>query len=150
MPEGFSAQGTLLASSPDPNWPPTAPQGGSVTFTNIAELRALTPPNLSRNELETTTHNEADDAYLVGIRRKGTLTASLNFVPSGSTHNSSSGIVRWMDTGERRIWRIRFPDGTAWIFSGFVTNVGPQADVDSILTADISVRPTGATQYTTV
>ncbi|TXH47142.1 MAG: hypothetical protein E6Q97_27920, partial [Desulfurellales bacterium] len=60
MPQGFSAQGTLLASSPDPNWPPSAPVGGTVTFTTLAELRNFTPPPMSRNPLETTTHNEGD------------------------------------------------------------------------------------------
>jgi len=150
MPDGFSAQGTILASSPDPNWPPTAPVGGAVTFTNFAELRNLTPPALSRNELETTTHNEQDDTYLVGIRRHGTVTATCNFVPSGATHNHTTGAQKWWYDGDRRIWRIRYPDGSAWIFSGFVSNIGPQADVDSVLTFDLSIRPTGGHQWTNV
>ena len=54
---GQSAQGTILARSIDPNWPDSSPQGGSVSFTDVAELRDLTPPALQRNTIETTTHN---------------------------------------------------------------------------------------------
>lgn len=150
MPDGFSAQGTIVASSQDPNWPPTAPAGGAVSFTDIAELRSITPPALTRNELETTTHNEQDDAYLVGIRRKGTMDLAINWVPSGATHSATTGLISWWNTGARRIFRIRYPDGSAWLFSGFVTNVGPQAEVDSILTADVSIRPTGGMIFTNV
>ena len=150
MADGFSAQGTLVASSPDPNWPPQAPQGGSVTFTNIAELRSIRPFALTRNELENTVHNDGDESFLVGIRRKTPMTLALNFVPSGATHNHTTGLQYWWYTGERRVWRIRYPDGSAIIVSGFVTNVGATAEVDSILTADVTIRPTGGTAWTNV
>lgn len=143
MPQGFSAQGTIVERSPDPNWPPTAPVGGAVTFTPIAELRDISPPALTRNELETTTHNEGDDAYLVGIRRHGTMTMMLNFVPDNATHDHVTGLQKaWFD-GTRDIYRITYPDGSRWLFSGFVTNFAPTANVDSVLTADVSIRPTG-------
>jgi hypothetical protein len=150
MAEGYSAQGTLVASSADPNWPPQAPAGGAVSFTNIAELRSIQPFALTRNDLENTTHNEQDESFLVGIRRKTPMTLALNFVPSGATHNHTTGLQYWWYTGERRIWRVRYPDGSAVIVSGFVTNVGATAEVDSILTADITIRPTGGTVWTNV
>lgn len=143
MPEGISAQGTLVARSPDPNWPPSSPVGGVATFTNIAELKDITPPGLTRNALETTTHNEADDSYIVGIRRHGDLGLNMNFVPSNATHDHSTGLQKaWFD-GTRDIYKITYPDGTAWLFSGFVTNVSPTAPVDEVLEADVTIRPTG-------
>ena len=127
MPEGFSAQGTIIERSIDPSWPPQAPVGGSVSFSAIAELRDITPPALTRNELETTTHNEEDDAYLVGIRRHGTMTFMVNFVPDNASHDEATGLQQaWLD-GTRDIYRITYPDGTRWIFSGFVTNFAPSA-----------------------
>jgi hypothetical protein len=143
MPEGFSAQGTIIERSIDPSWPPQAPVGGPVSFSPIAELRDITPPALTRNELETTTHNEQDDAYLVGIRRHGTMTFMVNFVPDNASHDEATGLQQaWLE-GTRDIYRITYPDGTRWIFSGFVTNFAPSANVDSVLTADVTVRPTG-------
>jgi hypothetical protein len=143
MSFGISAQGTLVARSPDPTWPPSAPVGGAVTFVNIAELRDITPPALTRNPLETTNHNDGDDSYIVGVRRHGEMGLSLNFLPDDTTHDHVAGLQKsWFD-GDREIWRITYPDGTKWLFSGFVTNFAPAAPVDDILTADVSIRPTG-------
>jgi hypothetical protein len=136
----------VIARSPDPNWPDNAPQGGSVTFTNIAELRDITPPALTRNEIETTTHNETDDAYLVGIRRHGPMTFTINWLPSGASfgHDHITGLQAAWATGSRDIYRITFPDGSKWTFSGYVTNFAPSAPVDDVLSADVTIRPTGA------
>ena len=143
MPQGMSAQGTVCAVSIDPNWPDSAPVGGSVSFTDIAELRDTTPPALTRNPIETTTHNESDDAYIVGIRRHGDLTFNLNFLPNNATHDHLTGLQKkWYD-GSRDIWRITYPGGKRWLFSGFVTQISPSAPVDDRLSADVTVRPTG-------
>lgn len=143
MSDGISAQGTVIARSPDPNWPPTSPVGGSVTFTEIGELRDTTPPALSRNEIELTNHNDEDDSYIVGIRRHGTMNVNINFVPRNATHDHLTGLQKaWFD-GTRDIYKLTYPDGTSWLFSGFVTNVGPSAPVDDRLSADVNIRPTG-------
>lgn len=147
MPQGFSAQGTIIASSPDPNWPPSAPVGGTVTFTNVAELRNFTPPPLNRNPLETTTHNEADDSWIVGIRRKGDMQANINYVPTNATHSASAGLLKDWQDGVRKIYQITFPDGYKWLFSGFVSSFAPTAPVDDVLTADVTWRPTGTTLF---
>jgi len=139
MPEGISAQGTLLARSPDPAWVGS----GSTSFTEIAELREITPPALTRNTIEMTTHNEDDDAYVVGIRRHGDLSFNVNFVPDNVTHDHSTGLQAAWFSGERNIYRLTYPDGTQWLFSGFVTNFAPSAPVDDRLSADVTIRPTG-------
>jgi hypothetical protein len=123
----ISAQGTLV----------------SRNGTDIAELRDITPPALSRNPIETTMHNSEDDSYVVGIRRKGTLDLSLGFLPSGdATHNPVAGLMKAWADGSKDRYEITFPDGGKWIFSGFVTNIAASAPVDDGLTADVSIRPT--------
>jgi hypothetical protein len=143
MSEGMSAQGTLIAWSPDPNWPPSNPVGGVTSYTDIAELRDITAPNLTRNEIELTNHNAQDDDYIVGIRRHGTMTFNINFVPGHASHDHLTGLQYSWFEGTRRIYRLTFPDGTAWLFSGFVTGFAPTAPVDDRLAADVTVRPTG-------
>jgi hypothetical protein len=140
---GISAQGTIVAVSVDPNWPDAAPAGGSVSFIDIGELGDLTPPALTRNPIETTTHNESDDRYIVGIRRHGELSMNLNFVPGLGSQDHLTGLQKkWFD-GTRNIYRITYPDGSAWLFSGFVTGFEPDAPVDDRLSADVTIRPTG-------
>ena len=149
MSEGMSAQGTLIEVSLDPNWPQTAPVGGTVTFEVIGELRDITAPALTRNTIELTNHNNSDDEYIVGIRRHGDLTFNVNFVPTNGSHDHLTGLQKkWFD-GTRDIYKLTYPDGTSWLFSGFVTNFGASAPVDDRLSADVTIRPTGRHDWVT-
>jgi hypothetical protein len=111
--------------------------------TAIAELKDITPPSLTRNPLETTMHNSQDDSYVVGIRRRGELQFTVNFLPQDeATHAASAGLIKaWVD-GSKDLYEIDFTDGAIWYFSGFVTAVSPSAPVDGVLEAQISIRPT--------
>lgn len=133
MPQAISAQGTLIARQP----------GGSGSFTTIGELRNITPPPLTRNPIETTSHNETEESFVVGIRRKGEMSFTIGFVPSLGTHDESTGLIKsWLD-GAQDIFRVTFPDSSQWLFSGYVTNFAPSAPVDDGLVADVTIRPTG-------
>jgi len=137
MPSAISAQGTLIARQVQ----------GSGAFTTVAELRDITPPPLTRNPIETTNHNEVEESFVVGIRRKGELTFQIGFVPSLATHNPTAGLVHSWINGYRDVWRITFPDASTWTFSGYVSNISPSAPVDDGLVADITVRPTGLMSF---
>lgn len=144
---GQSAQGTILARSIDPNWPDSAPQGGAVSFNDVSELRDLTPPALTRNTIETTTHNETWDKKVVGIKRHGDLSADLNFEPSDATQDHLTGLQKSYDDGARDIWRVTYPNAEAWLFSGYVTGFEVDAPVDDRLTADLTVAVTGQHEW---
>lgn len=120
---------------------------GTLVFRNgdeIAELRDITPPPLTRNTIETTTQNSSDDSYVVGIRRKGELTFNLGFLPSGeASHNSLAGLVKAWHDGSKDLYELVFADGASWSFSGFVTNIAPTAPVDGGLEASVNIRPSG-------
>src|SRR3954470_22253003 len=108
----------------------------------IAELKDITPPALSRKPIETSTHNSSDDSYVVGMRRKGELQFMLNFLPFAEpTHDASTGLLDAWATGSKDRYNIEFPDGAAWLFSGFVTNIAPKAPVDGAFEASVSIRP---------
>jgi hypothetical protein len=138
MSIAISAQGTIIARQPL----------GAGPFVDIAELRDTTPPPRSRNVIETTSHNEQDDTAVVGIRRTGELAFTIGWVPSSTTHNPTTGLMKSFIGGDLDVFRITFPDASTWLFSGYVTNVGPSAPVDDGLTADISIKPTGAMTIT--
>lgn len=125
---GISAHGTIIQRNGEP----------------IAELRDITPPPLSRNPIETTTHNSSDDSYVVGIRRKGELGFMVNFLPSDdATHDSATGLIKAWNDGSKDRYNILYPDGSDWMFSGFVSNIAPRAPVDGALEAQITIRPSG-------
>lgn len=110
----------------------------------IAELRDITPPPLSRKPIETSTHNSSDDSYVPGSRRKGELGFLVNFLPGAeATHDSATGLIKAWNDGSKDRYNILYPDGSDWMFSGFVSNIAPKAPVEGVLEASISIRPSG-------
>lgn len=138
MPQAISAQGTLIAR---------APQATPTVFATIGELRNITPPPLTRNPIETTSHNETEESFVVGIARKGEMTFQIGFVPGLASHDHLTGLTKSWKDGARDIWKITYPDNTKWLFSGYVTNIAPSAPVDDGLVADVTVRPTGLMEF---
>jgi hypothetical protein len=41
-----------------------------TVFTTVAELTSVTPPGKSRNKIETTTHNDGSESFVLGIMRQ--------------------------------------------------------------------------------
>jgi|PlaIllAssembly_1097288.scaffolds.fasta_scaffold58972_3 hypothetical protein len=111
----------------------------------VGELRDITTPALTRNTFDTSNQNDDDDSYVVGIRRKGDLTFTVNWLQSGDvTHGSATGLLAAYQGGTKDLYEIDFPDGSTWIFSGFLTGLAVKAPVDGELSADITIKPTNA------
>lgn len=137
MAEGISAHGTRIAR---------APAATPTTFTDIGELMDITLPEMSRNSIETTTHNDDIDAFVMGVLRRGELRFRINFIASGTTgnsHNHLTGLYKSLIDKAKDGWRVTFPDGDQWVMSGGISNIGKAAPVDGALQTDINVRPTG-------
>jgi hypothetical protein len=115
----------------------------------IGELKDITPPPLTRNPIDTSTHNSDDDSYVVGIRRKGELTFMVNFLPVGDpSHDADGGLLTAWADGTKDQYDIEFIDGAVWTFSGFVTNIAASLPVDGVQEASISIRPSGGQVFT--
>ena len=117
--------------------------------TTVGELRDITMPSLTRNTFDTSNQNDADDSYVIGIRRKGDLTFGINFLPSGeTTHGATSGLIKAWTDGSKDLWSGHYPDGAAWYYSGYCVGIAPKAPVDGALEADITVKLTNAFIFT--
>jgi hypothetical protein len=135
-PEAVSAQGTKWEIQP----------GGTGAFYEIGELRDLKPPALSRKEIETTNHNSLIDNFVAGILRRSPMTATIGYLPGGGIATNHDVIEQSIIQNRLDIHRVTFTDPVphvVWLFSGYITNLGPSCPVDDGLTADVSVRPTG-------
>ncbi len=133
MSSAISAHGTLVKRN-------------SVT---VGELRDITTPALTRNTFDTSNQNDSDESVVVGIRRKGELSFTVNWLQSGEvTHGTTSGLLKAYTDGSKDLWGLYFPDGSTWLFSGYLTNLSVKAPVDGELSADVSVKPTNASIFT--
>ena len=100
-------------------------------FVTVAAIVSLKPPQLSRNEIEVTSHNEAvtsGEAKILGMLRKGPVTGTLNWLPTDPTHDDSSGILADIMANTKRNWQITFPPNglPKWTFPGRVQLFDPQ------------------------
>jgi hypothetical protein len=117
--------------------------------TEIGELRDITSPALTRNTFDTSNQNDDDDSYVVGIRRKGDLSFTVNWLQSGEvTHGSASGLLKAYTSGSKDLYEIDFPDGAKWICSGYLTNLAVKAPVDGELSADVTIKLTNGMSFT--
>ena len=134
--EGISAFGTLLEES-------TSYLG---SWGVIAEVQDLAGPNLSL-ATDDATHHESPDAweeFIATVKSGGEVTFPINYVPTGSTHDASTGLIKWLNDRSLRNFRMTFPDNTAWPFSAFVTAFNPMAPVKGKLAANVTLKISGA------
>lgn len=98
-------------------------------FVTVAEIVTLKPPQLSRNEIDVSTHNEGQEAKILGMLRKGQVTGTLNWVPTDPTHSDvAQGILADILANRKRNWRITYPPSGLphWTFPGRVQLFDPQ------------------------
>jgi hypothetical protein len=126
---------------------------GTLLYRNgtaVGELRDLVPPALVLNTFDVSNQNDSDNAYVVGIRRTSEMTATINMLLSGDASHgtASTGLVYAYVNRSKDRYNVVYPDGSGFMFSGFMANFAPNAPVDGPLEAKITVRPTNGITIT--
>ena len=134
--KAMSGHGTIIAYE----------QTAGAAFTDIAELRDITIPEMMRNEFDATTQSEDIDSYALGVLRRGPVTFSLNFLPKDATHDHLTGLYKHLIDNVLAGYRITPPGASphVYIMSGQVQAISPTAPVDGLLAADVTLRMSGA------
>ncbi len=121
---------------------------GTGAFVDIAELLDITFPTLEHSNTETTAQGDDDDHFIIGVRRTSELQFSINWDPDGTTHGpSTGGLIKSWEDSQLDGYKLTYPDGSTMIFSGYITGIGVSAPMDDKLSADVTVRPTGAKAF---
>lgn len=85
-----------------------APFATPAAFVTVAEVTEINPGGMSRNKIETSTHNDGSESHVLGILRQADPTFKINYVASETTHvNVLADIVN----NVKNYWRILFPSG---------------------------------------
>jgi hypothetical protein len=82
------------------------------TLVTVGELLRATPPGFSRNKIETSTHNDGTESYLLGILRQRDPAFSINYLPGTEpTHD-----LIWNDImlNVRNDWQFVLPSGITY------------------------------------
>lgn len=117
-------------------------------FVSVAEIVSLKPPQLSRNEVDVSNHNEGQEAKILGMLRKGQVTGTLNWLPTDATQSElAQGVLADILANKKRNWRITFPPLglPKWTFPGRVQLFDPQeVSVDAAMQVAFALTIDGA------
>ncbi|MCS6297164.1 MAG: outer capsid protein Hoc [Nitrospira sp.] len=141
MSDAIAAYGTLLKRG-DGNTP--------ETFTNIAEVKSISGPNMSSDVIDVTTHSSAAAGAwrekIASLIDPGELSFDINFIPDAAGH-----IALRTDFVNRtkRNFKIQFPNiaATTWTIEGIVTGFECEAPTDDVLAASITITITKAPTF---
>ena len=115
--------------------------------TAIAEVLDISGPNLSRATIDATSHGSTGGwkEYLAGVKDGGEVSFTVQYVPTNSTHDASTGLLSLLDDTTPSTFSLVFPDSgsTTWTFNGWVTAFHPSAPVEGKLTAAVTIKVTG-------
>jgi len=119
------------------------------TFTSIAEITELTPPSMSRDDIDVTSHTSADGyrEFISGMRDAGEVTFKANWLPTNSTQDATTGILESFNDNANHNWKIILPNTLITIsFSGFITAFEPDLPIEEqgqlSCTIKVSGKPT--------
>lgn len=126
----YIAKGTLLKK-------------GTSSPVTIANIMNITPPNLSRDALETTKHNDSNRwrTFIPGLVDPGEVKLDITWDPAETSHDFLTDIAS-ATIGD---YSIVFPDtaATTWTFKAFVTGFEPSGEVDGLLSATVTFKLSG-------
>jgi predicted secreted protein len=116
--------------------------GSPQSYTSIANCTGITPPGMSRETIDVTTHGSPDGwmEFLGGLKDGGEVSADVNYDPS--EHDI---LVDDFADALPRSYRIVFPDpdATSWTFQAILTGFEPDAPYDDKLTATLTWKISG-------
>lgn len=138
MTLAIDAYGTLLQVG----------DGGSPeAFTTVAEVTEISGPSLALDPLDVTSHESpgAFREFVGGLLDGGEVSFTINYVPTGSTHDASTGLIADMIARTVRNFQVIFPDvgATQWSFAALITAFEPAEPVDDRLSAEVTLKVTG-------
>jgi hypothetical protein len=114
-------------------------------FATVGELGDIEGLTVMRETHDASVQTSDWKVSIPGLKGMENVKFSINFDPSDATHDHLTGLIKDVNDGTKRNFRIIFPDPgtTTYQFAAYVVNVAPKAPVDGVLTADVELLPTG-------
>lgn len=115
------------------------------TFTELAEVTKITPPNMSRDAVEAS-HMQSPNAwreFIAGLKNGGDVSLELNFDPDGTAATALMAELTLSGSAASKNRQITFTDGTVFAFAGILTAFEPDAPIDDRMVASVTFKVNG-------
>ena len=119
-------------------------------FTAIAEVIDVSPPSMTKDQVEAT-HTQSVDSFrefIPGLKDGGEASITVNFLPNNATQNNTSGglLNDFINLTAAGNFRIAFPGSptATWTFAATVISYEVATPLDDRMTAVIGFKVAGA------
>lgn len=115
---------------------------GSGTYTELAEITNVTPPNATVNDVEVTHMKSPGRAreFKPGLTDYGTATCEMNWIPSSVT---DTFILAWRASGQTRSVKFTYPDGEIDTFPAYPQGYETGAQIGEKLGGTLTMKVAG-------
>lgn len=126
----------------------------TTSFTDLAYVRSIEGPNVSGDEVESTTLDTTGNyrEFVPTLIDPGDLTAEIVWDPA-STGTNTHVLLTTLLTGRTVTnWRMTLASSTGsktCLFSGWVKSFSPSIPVDDLITASVTIRATSGVTWPT-
>jgi|SRR3972149_2860368 len=106
---------------------------GSENFTSVAEILELTPPAMSRDDIDVSNADSSDGyrEFKPGWRDGGEVSFKANWLPTNTTHDFTTGLGVQFNDNVVHNYKIVLPSSLATVtFSGFLTAFEPDLPLE--------------------
>lgn len=112
------------------------------TFTALAEVFEVTPPEIAVDQVEVTHFKSPNRSreYIPALSDNGTASANMNYVPNSATDQLLDGLLT---SGDVVKMRITYPNDATVIFDAFVSGYSKSIPVADRMTAEVQFKVTG-------
>ena len=111
------------------------------TYTAIAEVYDITPPNETTDIIDASHMASTDREFIMGLTDPGETSFEMNFVPG----SASEGLLLAAKAARAaKNFRIVFPNLATWTFAGLLTGYEPAMPNDDKMTCTVTIKVTGA------
>lgn len=94
-----------------------APFATPTAFVTVGEITEIDPGGMSRNKIETSTHNDGSESHVLGLLRQADPTFKINYVAADASHIL---ILADIANNVKNAWQILFPSGKTRTGFGYV------------------------------
>lgn len=131
---------------PMPGWGTVLKVTISASATPIGDIKGISGPGLSSDMIDVTTLDSSNNAreFYPGLFDGGEVTFDVVMNPTNATQQYLHDSCKTRPSAAET-FSIEWNDGssTAWDFTAWVQSFEPQADVDGVVIASITLKVTG-------
>ncbi len=115
----------------------------STTVATLGTVLSIGDYSFSRGDIEDTAYGSGLwRTFIAGLIDGGSIPFT---IAQAKTETGIATLEGLFSAGTSESWTLTFPDGSKWVFTGFVNSIGGSQPLDGLVTISFGIRVDGKT-----